>query len=165
MDFWATFLGAAFGVVAGTVVQYVFQVAIERRNRKLLLTDLRKEAQYNLGVVNDMLKEVDRFRAAAQPAIFSTYHWIFRSKDMLGLALNRMISSGQLYRMFNAREITEIQQLQQFFNPNMEQQFVANRIDQLRDAKDIAGAHQFADFLDGAMNKGVATLTSLANKK
>jgi hypothetical protein len=128
MDFCATFLGAAFGVVAGAFMQYIVQVGIERRNRKLLLSDLNKEAQYNLGVANDMLKEVDRFRAATQPAIFPTYQWYFRAKDMLGVALGRMISSGQLYRIFTQREVSEIQQVQQFFNLQMEQQFIFGRI-------------------------------------
>ena len=105
-------------------MQYIVQVGIERRNRKLLLSDLNKEAQYNLGVANDMLKEVDRFRAATQPAIFPTYQWYFRAKDMLGVALGRMISSGQLYRIFTQREVSEIQQVQQFFNLQMEQQFI-----------------------------------------
>lgn len=165
MDFWATFLGAAFGVVAGAFMQYIVQVGIERRNRRRLLSDLNKEAQYNLAVANEMLKEVARFRAAAQPAIFSTYQWYFRGKDMLGVAMGRMISSGKLYRMFTRREVTEIQQLQQFFNPQMEQQFIANRINQLKDTNDLAGAHQFANYVDGEMQKGIATLTSLANKK
>jgi hypothetical protein len=119
MDFWATFLGAAFGVVAGALMQYIVQVAIERRNRKLLLSDLNKEAQYNLGVANDMLKEVARFRAAAQPAIFSTYQWYFRAKDMIGVALNRMISSGQLYRMFTQREVTENTAATTIFQPTI----------------------------------------------
>ena len=73
MDFWATFLGAAFGVVAGAFIQYLVQMWIARHNRKLVLSDLRKEAQYNLGVANDMLNEISRFRAAAQPDTFSTY--------------------------------------------------------------------------------------------
>jgi hypothetical protein len=90
MDFWATVLGAAIGaavgVVAGALIQFLVQILIERRNRKLVLSDLRKEAQYNLKIANEMHAEVGRFRAAAQPGTFSTYQWYFRTKDMLGLA-------------------------------------------------------------------------------
>jgi|HubBroStandDraft_6_1064221.scaffolds.fasta_scaffold162709_3 ABC-type molybdate transport system substrate-binding protein len=60
--------------------------------------------------------------------------------------------------MFTQREVSEIQQVQQFFNPQMEQQFISGRITQLRDAEDIAGAHQFVDYLDGQMEKGYCHL-------
>ena len=165
MDFWATFLGAAFGVIAGAGIQYFVQLGIGRHNRKLMISDLSKEARYNLGVAQDMLREVDRFRAAAQPDTLATYNWYFRSKDMLGTVLNRVINEGQLYRMCTEREITEIQQLRQFFDPQFETNFISTRINQAKEAKDIAGAHQFANFLDAEVKKGIATLTSLANKK
>jgi len=165
MDFWATFLGAAFGVVAGAIIQYLVQILIERRNRKLILSDLRKEAQFNLGVANAMLDEVARFRAAAQPDAFPTFQWYFRAKDMLGTALTRVVSSGQLYRMFTEREITDIQQYLQFFNPQMEGQFVAGRINQLRDTMDIPEAHNFARFLGAEIRKGIATLTHISQKR
>jgi hypothetical protein len=166
MDFWATFLGAAFGVVAGAIIQYIVQIWIARRNRKLVLSDLNKEAQYNLGVANEMLNEVSRFRAAAQPDTFSTYQWYFRSKDMLGTVLNNIITSGQLYRIFTQREITEIQLLRQFFDPQLESTFIASKINQFKGAKDIAGAHRSANtYLEVEIKKGIATLTNLANKK
>jgi hypothetical protein len=169
MDFWATVLGsaigAAVGVVAGAFIQYLVQIWIERRNRKLVLADLRKEAQYNLGIANEMLAEVGRFRAAAQPETFATYQWYFRCKDMLGIALNRITLSGQLYRIFNEREITEIQQLRQFFDPPFETNFIAGRISQLRDNKDISEAHNFANFLDGEIRKRIATLASIGQKR
>ncbi len=84
---------------------------------------------------------------------------------MLGTVLNRVINEGQLYRMCTEREITEIQQLRQFFDPQFETNFISTRINQAKEAKDIAGAHQFANFLDAEVKKGIATLTSLANKK
>jgi hypothetical protein len=164
MDFWATFLGAAFGVVAGAIMQYLVQIGIERRNRKLLLSDLAKEAQYNLEIANLMLAEVARFRAAAQPGTFATFQWYFRAKDMLGITFNRIVSSGHLYKMFTQREISEIQQLQQFFNSQMEGQFVAGRINQLREENDIAEAHKFATYLENEIRKGIVTLTALTQK-
>jgi hypothetical protein len=166
MDFWATFLGAAFGVVAGAVLQYLAQILIARRNRKLILSDLRKEALYNLGVANDMLNEVAKLRAAAQRDTFATYRWYFRSKDMLGTVLNQIINSGQLYRIFTEREITEIQHLRQFFDPSLEQNFIAAKINQLRDDNNITEAHQFANtYLEIEIKKGMATLTNIANKR
>ena len=77
MDFLATFLGAAFGVVAGAAIQYLAQIFIDRHKQKAVLSDLRKEAQYNLGVANDMFNEVAKFRVAAQPDTFATYQWFF----------------------------------------------------------------------------------------
>ena len=165
MPFLATFLGAAFGVVAGAAIQYLAQVWIERRNRKLVLSDLRKEAQYNLGVVNDMLGEVVKFRAAAQPDTFAGYHWYFRSHDMLGTVLNQIINTGQLYRMFTEREIAEIQQLRQFFNPDLERTFIFNQINQYKEAKNYAGALQLANHLEGQIKQGIATLTATVDKR
>jgi hypothetical protein len=165
MDFWATFLGAAVGVVAGATIQYLAQIFIDRHHRRLVLLDLRKEAQYNLGVANDMLGEVIKFRAAAQPETFATYQWFFRSKDMLGTVLNRIITSGQLYAMFSKREIAEIQQLRQFFDPNFETAYIFNQVNQFKEAKNFAGALQFANHLEGQIKQGIATLTALTQKK
>ena len=164
MDFLATFLGAAFGVVAGAAIQYLAQIFIDRHKQKAVLSDLRKEAQYNLGVANEMLNEVAKFRAAAQPDTFATYQWFFCSKDMLGTVLNGIINSGQLYRTFTQREITEIQQLRQFFDPNLETTFVSNRINEYKEAKNYAGALQFANHLETQIKQGIVSLTSIANK-
>jgi hypothetical protein len=66
--------------------------------------------------------------------------------------------------MFAPQEISKIQQLQQFFNLQMETQFIAGRINQLRDANDIAGAHNFATYLETEIRKGIATITALTQK-
>jgi hypothetical protein len=165
MDFVATLFGAAIGVVAGAAIQYLAQIFINRHNRKAVLSDLRKEAQYNLGVANDMLGEVAKFRAAAQPETLATYQWFFRSKDMLGTVLNGIISSGQLYRMFTQREIAEIQQLRQLFDPTLESTFIATRINQYKENKNYAEALLFANHLEGQLKQGIATITVIANKQ
>ena len=87
-----------------------------------------------------------------------------RSKDMLGTVLNGIINSGQLYRTFTQREITEIQQLRQFFDPNLETTFVSNRINEYKEAKNYAGALQFANHLETQIKQGIVTLTSIAKK-
>ncbi len=152
MDFLATMLGAALGVVAGTVIQYFVQLLITRYNRKRNLRDLKIEAQYNLKIAEQMLAEVGRFRAAAQPAIFANYNWYFRAKDMLSVALQRIITSGELYRMFSQQEIVLLQDLLQYFSIQSEQ-FIADRINVLKTKNDIVGAHQFANYVEQEITK------------
>ena len=83
---------------------------------------------------------------------------------MLATALTRIVSSGQLYRIFTEREITDIQQYAQFFNPQMEQ-FIAGRINQLKEVMDIAEAHDLANYLDGQVRQGIAALTTISQKR
>jgi hypothetical protein len=152
-------------VVAGAAIQYLAQIFIDRHKQKAVLSDLRKEAGCNLAVVNDMLGEVGRFRTAAQPDTFPTYRWPYRAKDLLWIAFNQMLSSGQLYRIFTQREITEIQRLQQFLTPQMEDMYIVGQITQRKNDNNIPGAHQFADVLEGKIREGVAALNIIANKR
>ena len=84
---------------------------------------------------------------------------------MLGTVLNQIINTGQLYRMFTEREIAEIQQLRQFFNPDLERTFIFNQINQYKEAKNYAGALQLANHLEGQIKQGIATLTAIVDKR
>ena len=85
---------------------------------------------------------------------------------MLGTVLNNIINSGQLYRMFTQREITEIQQLRQFFDPQLESNFIAKKINEFKETKNIAEAHKFANsYLEVEIKKGITTLTNISHKQ
>lgn len=163
--FVATLLGAAVGVIAGALIQYLSQILIDRYNRKKVLADVRTEAEYNLAIARQMLGEVAKFRAAAQPATFQAYQWYFRSQDMLAIALNRVTNSGELYRLFDHNEILEIQSMRQFFSPQFERQFISDQINLHKTNSDIPEAHQFANFLDAELNKHIVVLQNLTKKK
>jgi hypothetical protein len=165
MGFLATFLGAAFGVVAGALIQYLFTFLIERRNRRRLLSDLQIETRYNLVVVDQMLEEVRRFRAAANPSAFESYQWFYRTKDMLSIALRNVVQSGQFYKMFSQDEILGIQKAVQFFDATLEQNFIVNKINQLKQAKDVPGAHQFANYLEGEINTHKRTIETVLRQR
>lgn len=161
--FTATLLGSAFGVVAGALIQYLVAILVIRYRRTKNLADLRVETEYNLAIAEQMLDEVQKFRAAAQPATFQSYSWWFRAKDMLGIALKRIIDSGELYRMFSKEEILDIQALVQFLNPNMEQ-FISDRINELKVNDDVNGAHQFANHIEREINARIKTIRALLAK-
>jgi hypothetical protein len=163
LDFLATLMGAAVGVVAGTVIQYLVQIWVNRHSRKLNIKDLKIEAEYNLAIAEQTLTEVGKFRAAAQPATFANYKWFFRSKDMLSVALTRTINSGEFYRIFNRQEIVAIQELVQWFNAQFEQ-FIFDHIEKLKVNGDIPGAHQFANHLDMEIRRRIDTIKSLIAK-
>jgi len=112
-----------------------------------------------------MHDEVVRFRTAAQPDTFATYRWIYRAKDLLWIAFNQLLQSGQLYRTFTQREIAEIRSLQQFFTHQVERLFVGEMIAKLQATNDIPGAHQLADQLEQQIRNGIAALNIIANKR
>jgi hypothetical protein len=164
VDFLAALLGAAIGVVAGALIQYLAAFLINRYERRRRWSDLQIEAEYNLNIAEEMLNEVRRFRAAAQPATFANYQWYFRAKDMLSIALTRMVNSGELYRMFNRQEILDLQSIVQFFTPALEQNF-ANQIEQLKTTDDYAGAMNLANHLERQINDNIARIHRLRTKQ
>ena len=87
-------------MIAGAGIQYLADICIDRHNRKAVLSDLRTEAKYNLGVAKEILDEVAKFRAAAaQPDTFAGYLWTGRSGNMLATALNEIVNSRHLYKI------------------------------------------------------------------
>jgi hypothetical protein len=164
-EFWATLIGAAIGVVAGALLQYLAAILIGRYQRRQHWSDLQTEAAYNLNIANEMLNEARRFRTAAQPATFAQYQWYFRAHGMLSIALTRIINSGELYRMFTRDEIFDLQSIVQFFTADMERQFIANRVEQLKAANDYAGAQQFANYIEQEINDKIAKIQRLRAKR
>jgi hypothetical protein len=162
-DFTATLLGSAFGVVAGAFIQYLVTIWLSRHNRQKNLKDLKTEAKYNLRVAEQMLEQVRRMRVAAQPATFNNFVWLFRAKDMLSIALTRIIASGDLYKMFTEQEILRIQLLVEFFNAQTDE-FITNRLASIKSSNDIAEAHRFADWLEGQITERIGYLNQFLAK-
>jgi hypothetical protein len=60
--FWATVFGAALGVVAGTVIQYLLSLALDRRSKERQRKALVKEMVYNRSLVDELAREAQQFR-------------------------------------------------------------------------------------------------------
>jgi len=79
---------------------------------------------------------------------------------MIGVALGRVINSGELYRIFSRKEIIDIQSLQQFFTVQMEQ-FISDEIDKYKSGNDIPGAHQWANHIEKEIRDRLDTWRNL----
>jgi hypothetical protein len=63
-EFWATLMGAAFGVLAGALIQFIAQYFIDRSAQDRQRQALKKEMQYNLQVLLDLSDECRQLRNA-----------------------------------------------------------------------------------------------------
>jgi hypothetical protein len=167
ISFWsqfiATLLGAAFGVVAGALVQYLAEAYLNRRKAMQQRRDISAEAVYNISAVGELIAESGRLRAAAQPGAIQTYFGVFQFNAVLWIAMQQMVTSGLLYRAFTHMEIEKIQKAMLFLNGNTGQ-FVANRINQIKAATDINDALQFANWIEATCKQHLDTIIMLRDK-
>ena len=75
--FWATTFGAAIGVVAGTLIQYLLDLLLAKRSRVRQRHALVKEMSYNRSLVAELTEELGRFRNAVNARVFNTYYGYF----------------------------------------------------------------------------------------
>jgi uncharacterized membrane-anchored protein YhcB (DUF1043 family) len=62
--FLATVIGAAVGVVAGTLIQYFLTMALEYKSKARQKTTLMKELTYNRALIDELAEELQRLRNA-----------------------------------------------------------------------------------------------------
>ena len=95
--FWATAMGAAFGVVAGTVIQYLLILLAQKDSRRRQKHGLAKEMAYNRSLVDELLAAVTAFRNAVNGRVFQTYFGYFHSGKGIFAQANASASNGLLY--------------------------------------------------------------------
>src|SRR5271165_5186646 len=116
--FWATALGAALGVVAGTVIQYLLTLALERRSRGRQRNGLVKEMIYNRSLVNELADEVERFRNAVNGGVFNTYYGYFNIGKGIFAQANASAGNEFLYELLSADDIRHLQRVVVLMSPN-----------------------------------------------
>lgn len=62
--FWATVFGAALGVMAGTLIQYLVTLLLNQQTKKRQKNALMKEFVYNRSLVDELMGEIQKFRNA-----------------------------------------------------------------------------------------------------
>lgn len=159
-QFAAIIVGSGIGVVAGVMVQYGFQMLLDRHQKSRQLADIRAEAFYNSLVLLEIIEEVRRFRSSCQPDIIAGYIGIPRFQDILWIAMGHMVSSGGLYRTFENTDIQRIQKCMSFLSM-AQGQSIMNQIGQIKQAADIGGGIKFANFLEYECKTQIATLKFL----
>jgi hypothetical protein len=158
MDFWATFLGAAFGVVAGTLVQFFTQSLFNRSTEKEQRSGLKKEMQANLALVSDLKAQAAVFRNAINGDSLNKYFGYFTFERGLFSQTTALLNSGKLYKWFSIEDLRKLQLISTKLNVAASS-FINQNIVQRRD-KAIAGegydkseAVQFANYIDGELRE------------
>jgi hypothetical protein len=98
---WATAIGAAIGVIAGTFIQYFLSLALERRSQKRQKNSLLKELVYNRSLTDELTEELQKMRNAANGRVFSTYFGYFQFAKGLFIQAQASAASGALYDLFS----------------------------------------------------------------
>jgi hypothetical protein len=93
-EFWATLTGAAVGVVAGAIIQYIAQIFIDRSKQSRQRQALKKEMQYNLAVVSDLSDECRRLRDAVNGDVLKTYFGYFNYERGIFSQSNALLNDG-----------------------------------------------------------------------
>lgn len=152
--FWATVFGAALGVIAGTVVQYLLTFALDRRSKRRQKTALMKELIYNQNLVNELLSEVQKLRNAVNGDVLSTYHGYLAYSKALFAQANACATNGLLYELLSVEDIRDAQRVVSTLslsNENWVNAEVARRRNdaaQRPQGYDRAEAVKFVDFVD-----------------
>src|SRR5437762_6651595 len=109
--FWATVFGAALGVMAGTVIQYLVTLLLNQRTRKRQKNALAKEFVYNRSLIDELRGEAQRFRNAVNGDVLNTYFGYFGFGRAIFAQANACTINGTLYELFSAEEIRHAQRI------------------------------------------------------
>ncbi|MBY6262246.1 hypothetical protein EI613_10005 [Azospirillum sp. 412522] len=162
--FSATLIGTAVGVVAGTLVQYFVEIVLSWSKRRGVLSDIKNEAAFNKAVLEQLLAELGRYRALAQPNMLGNYLGYFKAGSGLWLSMNTIISSGHLYKTFKQNEILMIQKLNNILSPGNEK-WINEKVEQIKASGNIAEALNFANYLEQQFREGLETVGMIIDKK
>ncbi len=150
-SFWPTLFGSMIGVVAGTFIQYFVEVFLEWRSRTKTATNLTKEFKYNLAIMEGCKNGISR----AQVYCGSGQPWSARPNINFGTALHlilsRIISSGEIYDLFDNKEISRIA-FMRFYLSTENYNWFFNQYEQLKQTSDVKG---FLEILDGLEQQAI----------
>lgn len=167
--FWATVFGAALGVIAGTVIQYVLTFALDRRSRAHQKKALVKELTYNRSLVDELVQEAKKLRNAVNGDVLSSYSGYFSFGKGLFAQAHAATISGMLYDFLSIEDIKNAQKIVYLLS-NTNENWVNNEISKRRalsaDSQrfDRAEAVRFVDFIEEQLSDLVTRIEQLIGK-
>jgi hypothetical protein len=129
---WATVLGAAIGVIAGAFIQYTVDYFVRRRDEVSQKSALKKEMQYNLLVVSDLINEARNLRNSFNADSLPVYFGYLGYERANFTQASALLSNGQLYRWFSIEDLKKLHKVSFCLNVN-NSNWVNNSIKQRRD--------------------------------
>jgi hypothetical protein len=157
MEFWATLLGAAVGVVAGAFIQYIVDFFVHMQTAKQQRRALKKEMQYDLQVVAEVAEECVQLRNAVNSDTLAIYWGTFNHGTALFTQSNALLASGTLYGWFSIDALKKLYKISTtLFITNAN--WVNNNVAQRRDAAkvgtlDKTEAVQFVNYVEKQINE------------
>jgi hypothetical protein len=109
--FWATVFGAALGVVAGTLIQYLFTLLLQKQSRTRQKNALMKELFYNRSLFDELADEGKKLRNAVNANVLHTYFGYFSFSRGIFAQANTCANNGVLYDMFTVEDIRHAQHI------------------------------------------------------
>lgn len=110
-ELYAVGVGAAVGVVAGSLVQFGAARLWLKFSKNTQKQNLKKELQYNLSLVGELCDEVTRLRNTVNGNVLSSYVGYFKCSDALFLQVNALATTAALYEIFSEEHIKKLQRI------------------------------------------------------
>lgn len=166
--FWATTLGAAIGVAAGTLIQFgattLGSASVDQRQR----TAFAKELGYNRQLVANMLEEIDRLRNAVNGHVLSNYVGFFPLNTAFWAQTQALMNSGKIYQWLSLDALQKLQKVSQTLSLGTSN-FINGEITKRKDAHAAAPATfdqreavQFVDWVQGQLRTTRTLLAEIA---
>jgi hypothetical protein len=151
-EFWATLIGAAAGVVAGALIQYIVQFFIGRLEQRRQRQALKKEMEYNLQVVADLIVECTNLRNAVNGNALNMYFGYLQYERGIFAQSIALLNNGLLYRWFTIEALKKLQRITSILNV-AHANVINSSIKERRDAAAAgtlsqAQATQFVNFIE-----------------
>jgi hypothetical protein len=153
MEFWGALAGAAVGVVAGTIVQFLVQKILNFRADLMAKAALRKEMECNLQLVAELEAEAQHFRNAVNGDVLATYFGYFNFERGLFIQASALLNSGLLYKLYKIDDLKKLQIVSTRLQVNTAN-FINQNITRRREAAKLGHdynkqeAVQFVNFVD-----------------
>jgi hypothetical protein len=111
MEFWATLLGSAAGVVAGVFIQYGLQWLVDSQTTKSQKQGLKRELEYNRAVLSELRHEATNFRNAVNGHVFRDYLGYFAFSRAFFAQAGALMNAGTLYKWFEVKDLKKLQRV------------------------------------------------------
>lgn len=115
--FWPAFWGILSGIIVGAIIDFLANFLIdhskeckEKKNRK---KNFKFELDYNVAHVDKVLKEMTKYRNAANGDKLYSFYWLVPLSRVLSYTVNSMFQDGSIYDLL---ENEDIARLYEFFS-------------------------------------------------
>jgi hypothetical protein len=116
--FLATVIGAAVGVVAGTLIQYFLTMALEYKSKARQKTTLMKELTYNRALIDELAEELQRLRNALNAGVLDRYAGYFAFNHAIFAQANAAAINGVIYELLSTDEVRRAQRIVSLLSVN-----------------------------------------------